>query len=228
VSGGGPAGADAARELAAVLAGCRASHARLLEAVGALGDDAVRGPSRLPGWSVGHVLAHLRANAESHTRMLTAAARGEAVEQYPGGPGARAEAIEAGARAQPAELRAGARRAAEELEATWAAMTPPAWDGHGLTRGRPRACRSLPYARWREVEIHHVDLGVGYEPAQWPDEYVARELRLTLDGLPERLADAGQRRALLAWLVGRAEGPGALDITAWESRPAHYLRGMTG
>jgi len=225
---GEPAGSDADDELAMVVAGCRASHVRLLDTVAALDDDAVRGPSRLAGWSIGHVLTHLRANAESHTRMLGAAARGEAVEQYPGGPQARAEAIAAGAGAEPAVLRDEVRRSAHELEAAWAALSPEAWDGHGLTRGRPWACRSLPYARWREVEIHHVDMGAGYEPAQWPDGYVARELRLTLDSLPDRLADAGRRRAMLAWLVGRAEDPGPLDIAPWESRPTHYLRGMTG
>ena len=214
-------------ELALVMAGCRASHARLLDTVAGLDDATVRSPSRLEGWSVGHVLAHLSANADAHAGMLGAAARGEAVEAYPGGPGARAEGIAARAGADPAALRDEVRRSAADLEAAWAAMTPEAWEGHGLTRGRPWPCRTLPYARWREVEIHHVDMGTGYEPTAWPDDYVARELRLTVAGLPDRVADAGQRRRLLAWLVGRAGDPGSLDVAAWESSRSHYLRGMT-
>ena len=92
-------------------------------------------------------------------------------------------------------------------------MTPEAWDGHGLSRGRPWACRSLPY-RWREVEIHHVDMGAGYEPDQWPHDYVTRELHVTLATLPDRLADdGGSGRALLA-LAGRPgpRGPRHHDV----------------
>ena len=54
---------------------------------------AVRAPSRLEGWTVGHVLTHLARNADSHTRMLDAAWHGEAVEQYAGGRQERAGAI---------------------------------------------------------------------------------------------------------------------------------------
>ena len=41
------------------LAGCRASHRRLDEAIAGLTDEQARQPSRLPGWTVGHVLTHL-------------------------------------------------------------------------------------------------------------------------------------------------------------------------
>ena len=114
---------------------------------------------------MGHVVTHLARNADSHTRMLRAALDGHAVEQYAGGREERAGSIEAGAG------RAGLRAASKtrsgrsaDLESAWAAMTPAAWDGHGLSRGRPWPCRAMPYFRWREVEIHHVDLGAGYGP----------------------------------------------------------------
>src|SRR5262245_60740584 len=38
---------------------------RLLTAAAGLDDAAVAGPSRLPGWSRGHVLAHLARNADA-------------------------------------------------------------------------------------------------------------------------------------------------------------------
>src|SRR5580658_1203131 len=84
-------------ELEATIDGCTASHRRLLATVDGLDEAGVRAPSRLEGWTVGHVLTHLARNADSHTRMLRAALRGESVEQYAGGAEERAANIEAGA-----------------------------------------------------------------------------------------------------------------------------------
>ncbi len=225
-AGGGGIEGGPDDELAEVVAGCRESHRRLLHAVGGLDDDAVRAPSRLEGWSVGHVLTHLARNADSHTRMLGAALAGEAVEQYTGGHRERAAAIEAGAgRGAPALVEDLARSTAD-LETAWAAMTPAAWDGHGLARGNPWPCRSMPHARWREVEIHFVDMGIGHEVADWPEAYVRRELPRLLATLPGRLPDGGERRRLLAWLVGRAPDPGRLELERWEARPDGYLHSI--
>ncbi|HXP32594.1 MAG TPA: maleylpyruvate isomerase N-terminal domain-containing protein [Acidimicrobiales bacterium] len=214
-------------ELETVLDGCRASHRRLLGTVAGLDEAGVRAPSRLEGWSVGHALTHLARNADSHTRMLSAALRGDAVEQYAGGGEERAGAIEGGAHRPVSELRDDVTRSTADLEAAWEAMTPQAWDGNGLSRGRRWPCRSLPYFRWREVEIHHVDLGMGYEAQDWPDEYVRRELPIMLATVPDRLGDATARRRLLAWLTGRATSPGSLGLARWESRPGHYFRGIS-
>jgi maleylpyruvate isomerase len=226
--GSAPGAGDGApdAELASVLAGCRASHVRLLATVAGLDEADVRGPSRLEGWTVGHVLTHLARNADSHTRMLRAALGSEAVEaveQYAGGHDERARAIEAGSDRPVGELRHDLERSTAELEATWAAMTPLAWDGHGLSRGEPWPCRTMPFFRWREVEIHHVDAGIGYDPDDWPEEYVRRELPLLVATLPRRLADGGQRRRLLAWLAGRAAAPGQLDLDRWESHRGNYF-----
>src|SRR2546421_126788 len=76
------------------------------------------------------------------------------------------------------------------LETAFGAMPLDAWRGHGLALGSKWPCRVLPFHRWREVELHHVDLGLGYEPEHWPDEYVRRELEATLATLPQRLKDA--------------------------------------
>jgi maleylpyruvate isomerase len=214
-------------ELDAVLSGCRAAHDTLVSTLSDLDDAAVRGASRLEGWTVGHVMTHLARNADSHTRMLTAALNGEAVEQYAGGREERAGAIEAGSRRSAAELLDDTMRSITGLEAAWVAMTPVAWDGNGLSHGRPWPCRAMPYFRWREVEIHHVDLGTGYDPDDWPEEYVRRELQLTLATVPGRLAEATERRRLLAWLTGRAPTPGELDLAGWESRPGNYFRGIS-
>src|SRR5438270_7920944 len=130
---------------AAVITGCQASHRRLAGTLGSLTDDAARAPSRLPGWTVGHVLTHLARNADSHVRILEAAGRGEAVEQYAGGYEQRAAGIEAGAGRPAVDLVDDVRRAAAALEQAWVAATPQAWDGHGLSGGEVWPCRRLPF-----------------------------------------------------------------------------------
>jgi len=228
-AGGGARAEDEARdELESLLAGCSTSHLRLLDTVAGLDEAGVRDPSRLEGWTRGHVLTHLARNADAHTRMLGAALRGQSVEAYAGGREERATAIEAGAGRDVAMLLDDVTRSISDLESAWAAMTPDAWDGHGLSRGREWPCRAMPYFRWREVEMHHVDLGVGYDTEDWPEEYVRRELALTLATVPGRLADGSQRRALLAWLTGRSPSPGELDLAGWESRPGNYAKGVVG
>lgn len=51
------------------------AHARFIDAIEGLGAADMRGPSLLPGWSVGHVLTHVARNADSHIRRTDAAAR---------------------------------------------------------------------------------------------------------------------------------------------------------
>lgn len=70
------------------------------------------------------------------------------------------------------------------------------------------ALSELPFRRWREVEIHHVDLNLGYTPDDWPEDYVDAELTRTVAGLA-----AGERRRLLAWLVGRVGVP---ELGPWQ------------
>jgi maleylpyruvate isomerase len=59
------------------------------------------------------------------------------------------------------------------------------------------------FSRWREVEVHHVDLGLGYEPTDWPAELVARWLPTVVRELPDRTDPT----ALLAWALGRGPAP---------------------
>jgi len=209
-------------DLTSAIAGATAAHRRLLATLEEVDDDTCRRPSRLPGWTIGHVLTHLARNADSHVRMLEGAGRGEALEQYAGGYDQRSADIEAGAHRRAADLVGDVCSSASHLEQMWARTEPEAWAGHGLARGRLWPCRHLPFHRWREVELHHVDLGLGYEPGDWPEPYVARELPLALAGLPERLPEEA-RPWLLAWLVGRVGEPGSLPLDEWQTRPDRYF-----
>lgn len=174
-------------------------------------------PSRLPGWTVGHVLTHVARNAESMTRVLRASSSGKVVERYEGGEAGRAAGIEAGWRRPAPEQVDDVRRTIGELEQTWSGDVR--WDGLSReTGGREIPVRQLPFLRRREVEVHRVDLGLGYEPADWPAEYLRLDLRamemrwnarrpMGMTGLPQAALDAPPHERL-AWLLGRTDLPG--------------------
>lgn len=198
-----------------LVAGATAAHRRLWDTVAPITDEVARQPSLLPGWSVGHVLSHIARNADSHIRVLEGAQAGEQRHQYPGGSEQRADDIEAGSSRSAAELVVDVRDSIDRLEATWAAMTPETWKGTGFRSGGGLwTAPHTVFSRWREVEIHHADLGLAYGPDDWDEDYVAVELARQLSVLPQRL-DRGGRRDLLAWIVGRADQPG-LDLQAGE------------
>jgi maleylpyruvate isomerase len=200
-----------------VFDGVRASHIRLSSTLDSLDDDTVRAPSLLPRWTVGHVLTHLARNAEGQERALLGALRGEVVARYPGGSTQRDADIERGSGRPVDVLVADVRGTSARLETTWDDMTDLAWDGHTTFEGLERV-DSLPFARWREVEVHHADLGLGYTSDDWPAGYVRRDLAaktmawrarmpMGLTELPAAtLALSPAKR--LAWLLGRREVDG--------------------
>ena len=191
------------------LEGCRAAHARLDAAIAGLADEQARQPSRLPGWSVGHLLTHLARNADSVVRRLEGAERGVVVSQYEGGREGRAADIEAGAHRSAAELIADVAAASARCDAACAAVAPEVWDRPSVGIGDDASpASSMAFSRWREVEVHHVDLGLGYSPSDWPEELVALWLPRLLDELPNRADPNG----LLAWTIGRSAAP---ELPPW-------------
>jgi maleylpyruvate isomerase len=165
----------------------RQATRRVLESADRLGDDDARAPSRLPGWSRGEVLAHLARNADGIRGMVEAAARGEVGAMYPGGVEQRAAGIAAGRDEGAEKLRADVRRAADRLTDAWAALAADAWDRIGRASVE-RTMRDFLWVRWREVEVHHVDLDVGYEPSDWPVGFVRSALDEIFETLPQRSA----------------------------------------
>jgi maleylpyruvate isomerase len=171
-------------------------------------DAWARQPSLLPGWTRGHVLTHLARNADAMVRALSGAARGEKTPMYDS-EDARAGEIEAGADRPADELTADVAVSAERLEETWSRLADADWRQEAVTRAGPVPAVRLIGMRWREVEIHRVDLADGYGPGDWPASFVAPLLPSLLD--PERIGprlpsgltvevvntDSGQR-----WLVG--------------------------
>ena len=198
------------------VAGARASHRALDEWLAGFDAQPPDAPSRLPGWSLGHVLTHLAGNADSHVRMLAGS------PQYPGGSEQRDRDIAAGVRRSWAELLADLARAHAALAAAWDAVTD--WELTVSHAGSSRSLAELAFRRWREVELHRVDLGLGYTFADMPGEYVRRELAaltmryraskpIGLTQLPPAAATAAPALRL-AWLTGRAtiDGLGPANV----------------
>ncbi|GAA1407253.1 maleylpyruvate isomerase family mycothiol-dependent enzyme [Catellatospora coxensis] len=191
------------------LAACAESHARLHQTLQEIDDQTVRAPSRLPGWTVGHVLTHLARNADSVVRRLAAAAAGDRVDQYPGGPAGRAAEIEAGHGRSAAEIIADLVAADHAVDAAFAGAAPGVWQRTVRAgNGELIPATQLLFSRWREVEVHHADLGLGYGWQQWPDGLVARWLPILLG----ELAGRTDERALMAWTLGRAPVP---ELRPW-------------
>jgi len=190
--------------------------------------DDLLAPSLLPGWSRAHVVAHLAGNARSHVRMLDGCLAGEVVPQYPGDAAGRAAEI-ARLATEPVAALAAHRDASAELEQRWVAMTPDHWDRQVLRLDAgPRPATGLAWSRWKEVEVHRVDLRAGYRPSDWQPAFARRLLASLLErtDLPamtvvvdgEAVGNevpvtgpggprvTGSTAALAGWLTGRDDG----------------------
>ncbi|NGN68715.1 maleylpyruvate isomerase family mycothiol-dependent enzyme [Streptomyces sp. A7024] len=203
----------------------RAATDRLLEAAARLDDPDLAAPSRLPGWTRGHVLAHLARNADALVNVL------KGRPMYPS-PEARDADIEAGAPRPLDEQLTDVRTTATLLEETAAAV--PDWSARCELRNGVTDVKSrIPFRRLIEVELHHVDLGIGYELGDLPADFVRREtdflaarfsgnavvppIHLTAaDGSTwrtggeegEPVSVTGEPAALMGWLAGRTKGEG--------------------
>jgi uncharacterized protein (TIGR03083 family) len=136
-------------------------------------DSWARQPSLLPGWTRGHVLNHLARNADAMVRTLSGTVRGEKIPMYDG-EDARAADIEAGAGRPAAELAADVTDSAGRLEQTWSRLDDADWQHDAITREGAVPAIRLIGMRWREVEIHRVDLADRYGPGDRPASFVAR------------------------------------------------------
>jgi maleylpyruvate isomerase len=197
------------RELDRDVAGAAGAHQRLLHHLDELSDSSnppdPAQPSALPGWSVGHVLTHLARQADSVVRML------DGDPQYPSAAVREAQ-ISAGASRGFDDQVADVRRSIWALETRWAA--PVDWDGVATGLMGDVAMSELPFRRWRETDVHHVDLDLGYTFADLPPDYVRLELRrmemlwmarrpMGLTTLPAAALERPPNERL-AWLMGRA------------------------
>ncbi|MEV4881082.1 maleylpyruvate isomerase family mycothiol-dependent enzyme [Streptomyces cyaneofuscatus] len=217
---------DHAHDLGAV----REATDRLLSEAGKWDNAALAEPSRLPGWSRGHVLAHLSRNADALGNVL----RG--LPMYASSETRDAD-IETGAARPLAEQLADFEASAGRFAAV--ADEPADWSRTvTLRNGVTDSASRVPFRRLIELEIHHVDLDVGYELEDLPAEFTEREIVFLTDrfgGHPDVPATTvtaedgrtwatgggadgpavtvrGTAAGLLGWLAGRRDGS-ALAVT---------------
>ncbi|MGW6566131.1 maleylpyruvate isomerase family mycothiol-dependent enzyme [Streptomyces sp. NPDC054975] len=226
---------DHVRDLASV----REATERLLDAAASLDNAAVAEPSRLPGWTRGHVLAHIARNADALVNVL------QGRPMYPDAA-TRGADIERDAPRPLAEQLADIRASAERFQA--AGAEPADWDRIvALRNGVTDRAARIPFRRWVEVDLHHVDLGIGYELEDLPEEFVLREIDFLTDrwsgqaevppvtlrlghdesapswktggdkGTPVVLAGTGAE--LLSWLSGRGDAGAHLAVLAGDGLP---------
>lgn len=210
---------DHAHDLASV----RDATERLLTAVGKLDNASVTESSRLPGWTRGHVLAHLARNADALVNVL------QGRPMYVSGEARDADIERDAPRPLDAHL-ADVRESAARFQDASAA--PADWSRTvELRNGVTDSASRVPFRRWVEVELHHVDLGIGYELEDLPTEFTERETDFLAarfaghpDVPPTRITDGtrawstgrdaagpevtvtGPPADLLGWLAGRREG----------------------
>jgi maleylpyruvate isomerase len=171
-----------------------AAHRRLEALLAPVAREGSAEPTRLEGWTRGHLVAHLRLNAEGQHRLLSGARRGEMVEQYVGGAAGRAAHIEAQSGRPLAGLVADLGRSQRRLEELWSSLTEADWQRPTKARAGVRPAHFSLWARWREVELHAVDLDIGRSADGWTTEFATAGLEVNLDGtelraLAERLDD---------------------------------------
>lgn len=189
------------------IAACVEGHRRLLATIATLTDDQAAAPSLLPNWSRAHVISHLARKTDSHVWLLGGAYVGEIRQQYPE-PGMRERDIDAGARRSAAELREDVASAFLRFETAFDRLPNDLWGWEGIVQPGARSLAEIVFRHLRDVEVHHVDLGLGYTPSAWPAAYVEGELKRRLPGLPDR----ANRSSLVAWLLGRGEAP---QLSGW-------------
>ncbi|SOD58446.1 maleylpyruvate isomerase [Streptomyces zhaozhouensis] len=212
---------------------------RLLRTAAGLDEAALAAPSRLPGWTRGHVLAHLARNADALNDVL------HGRPMYPSDQ-ARDDAIAHGAGRPPAEHLADLRDSSARFLATARALDEAGWERPvTLRNGVTDRAAGLPFRRWVEVELHRIDLDAGPTVADLPGAFLDRavdylaarytghpdlpavELRAedgrswrtgATGGEPRRVV--GTPAALVGWLSGRTPGSGLTSAEPLPTPPA--------
>ncbi|MFF4170436.1 maleylpyruvate isomerase family mycothiol-dependent enzyme [Streptomyces sp. NPDC001744] len=219
---------------------CEATD-RLLATAASWDNAATAEPSRLPGWTRGHVLAHVARNADALVNVL----RGRPM--YPDAATRDADIERDAGRPLDVQL-ADVRESADRLRAV--CEEPADWGRTvELRNGVTDSAARVPFRRWAEVDLHHVDLGAGYELEDLPEEFVLRETAFLADrwaGRPEvppvtlRLGHdasgattwrtgggegapvvlAGTGPELLGWLSGRGDKGARLTVLSGDGLPS--------
>ncbi|MGH3830420.1 MAG: maleylpyruvate isomerase family mycothiol-dependent enzyme [Pseudonocardiaceae bacterium] len=150
----------------------------------------LRVPSRLPGWTRGHVVTHVARNAEGLGRLLTWARTGIETPMYPSVQQRDAD-IEAGSGRGRTEQLDDLRRAAAAFAAAAGELSSTDWEATVRTRHGSLPASAVPWVRVRELWLHLVDL-----------DAMGLGAAVEIDSIPEDIATA-LVRDLASWMHTR-------------------------
>jgi len=204
-----------------------AGQAGVERAAGGLDPAQLAGPSRLPGWTRGHVLSHLARNADALVNLLTWARTGTEARMY-ASPTERTDDIEAGAgRALPEQL-ADLTAAGQRFAAAAAAVPPERRTFTVLSgQGREIPASEVPWLRVREVWLHLVDLDAGDGIDAIPADVawaLAADVAGWMSARTEATADL-RAEGHDAIRLGQGDGAAAAVVTGSPQRIAGWLTG---
>lgn len=183
--------------------------------VASLSDADVAEPSRLPGWTRAHVIAHIDGNARGLANLVTWAKTGVETPMYTSMEQRNAD-IDAGAKLAPQELRARFLQSSSQLADGFKSLRQEDWSVQVRTaQGRMIASREVIWLRARELMIHAVDLGGDVTFEDLPDDFLIAltdevvSNRGTLPGHPAIALQAGEHR----WDISGEGAPAVVDGT---------------
>lgn len=164
---------DAPSAPAAQLAWARRGTAYFARLLNDLGPADLDGPSRVPGWSRRHVVAHVAYNGRAFANLAGALRTGDPALLYPSLE-MRAAEIAWGATLPDRALRHLFQHAEVHLNVEWRDLTDDDWQkaGTGLD-GTPLAVADTPLLRARELWLHALDLDAGARTRDVPGDLLA-------------------------------------------------------
>jgi maleylpyruvate isomerase len=193
---------------------------RLVRAVDAMADVQFAEPSLLPGWSRGHVVAHLTLNAEGLAGALEGVREGHEVPMYRS-PEARDDDIQELSTLDPGRLRERFLASTTTIGHAIEEM-PSELDGGRIERtpGSERVFTAgrVGEMRLKEVGIHHTDLGLDHTFSDWSSDFsvfVLDSLVAVHDGPAFTVTAVDVDRS---WTFGEDGGPtvsGPASALAW-------------
>ncbi|MBC9715090.1 maleylpyruvate isomerase family mycothiol-dependent enzyme [Streptomyces sp. TRM66268-LWL] len=218
------------------------SAGRFVTAVGRLGEEELRAPALLPGWTRADGIAHVAQALGAYVRIVSGVSGSERITA------AYRRPVEDTAALPGPDLVRELREGAEEFVALARSLSAGQWKREVTSAGGWQHTAHYTLLRClRELETHHTDLGIGYGHDNWPLPYAHWALDDTLTTLrtrefpvaavqatdlsvrwkvaPHGPEATGPSRLLLAWLAGRAParelGPDPLPSPPpWPQPPA--------
>ncbi len=216
--------------------------------VATLTNDELRQPSRLPDWSVGHVIAHLAMNAKAFRRVAQATLAGTPAYMYESIE-ARGADIETHSWRSATDMLSLVTESSAEMQVTWAELLAHP-DSKTLMGGVAATAAEQPsfpldevlFRRMREIEVHSIDCGIRRRSIEsWSDTFVNADIVDEFLTVPRRTTEAVHvidehgshyatpgaekapaqhhtRRQLLAWTLDRAQPAGLPVLLPWGNR----------